>query len=192
MADEKQAQPVKKETAPQPLPGADSADSTGQKVIASRGIPSKESLYLPAHNSSALRQFEDSGENLTHSVWDLEDVLNFVFPKQYQMKYNEIAVKFLSLFLTKQVLEGSDVSGFVKANGISKATFYNRVLPRLKRIGMIKVERETVVAAESQRKFRPMKIRISKTFGNYLNKIGNSWHAYVETAREKSAMGKNE
>ncbi|HQT45159.1 MAG TPA: hypothetical protein PLO51_04215, partial [Candidatus Micrarchaeota archaeon] len=188
MADEKPAavpkqEPGKPEQARVATPEADEQ----QKVIASRGIPSKESLYLPAHNSPALRQFEDSGENLTHSVWDLEDVLNFVFPKQYQAKYNEIAVKFMALFLAKQVLEGSDVSAFVKSNSISKATFYNRVLPRLKRIGMIKVERETVVAAESQRKFRPMKIHISKTFGNYLNKIGNSWHAYVETAREKSS-----
>lgn len=190
MADETDKQPAKKDASGQAEDS--SSDSQGQKVIASRGIPSKESLYLPAHNSPALRQFEDPGENLTHSVWDLEDVLNFVFPKQYQMKYNEIAVKFLSLFLTKQVLEGPDVAGFVKANGISKATFYNRVLPRLKRIGMIKVERETIVAAESQRKFRPMKIRISKTFGNYLNKIGNSWHAYVETAREKSSMKKTD
>ncbi len=190
MADEKQAQQARKEASAQAQ--QPNADSGAQKVIASRGIPSKESLYLPAHNSAALRQFEDSTENLTHSVWDLEDVLNFVFPKQYQMKYNEIAVKFLTLFLSKPVLEGPDVASFVKTNGISKATFYNRVLPRLKRIGMIKVERETVVAAESMRKFRPMKIRISKTFGNYLNKIGNSWHAYVETAREKSQMKKME
>ncbi len=170
----------------------EAADKDSPRVIASRGIPSKESLYLPAHNSPALRQFEDSGEVPTHSIWGLEDVLNFVFPHQYQIKYNEIAIKFLTMFLSKPVLEGPDISAFVKSNNISKATFYNRVLPRLKRIGMIKVERETIVAAESSRKFRPMKIHISKTFGNYLNKIGNSWHAYVEAAREKSSVKKTD
>ena len=72
---------------------------------------------------------------------------------------------------------------FLKANNISKATFYNRVLLRLKRVGMVKVERETLVNVEKKRKYRPMKISLSKTFGNYLMKIGDSWLAIVDEAR---------
>ena len=73
----------------------------------------------------------------------------------------------------------------MKGNGVSKATFYNRVLPRLKRVGMVKVERDTLVNVESKRKFRPMRISLSKTFGNYFMKIGDSWLAIVDDARSK-------
>lgn len=153
--------------------------------IASRGVPSSETLYLPAHNSDELRSFQDSNENLTRNMWSVEEVVNFVFSKKYQQKYYEIALAFVKMISEKTVVDGKDIAAFISANGISKATFYNRVLPRLRRVGMIKVERETVVAVESKRKFRPMKISISKTFGNYLIKIGDSWLALVDDARTK-------
>ncbi|MEM4634029.1 MAG: hypothetical protein QW275_02645 [Candidatus Anstonellaceae archaeon] len=156
--------------------------------IASRGIPSKDSLYLPPHNSPELRSFQDANENLTRNVWSLEEVVNFVFPRRYQQKYNEVAISFLKLCLDKTRLSGQEIGQFVLANGISKATFYNKVLPRLKRIGMLKVERQTVVALESKRKFRPMAISLSKTFGNYLTKIGDSWLALVDDARSRKRM----
>jgi hypothetical protein len=157
-------------------------------AIASRGIPSKDSLYLPPHNSPELRAFQDANEGMTRNLWSLEEVMNFVFPKKYQQKYNEIAVSFMKLALEKCVLRGEDIGSFVSENGISKATFYNRVLPRLKRIGMLKVERQTVVALESKRKYRPMTISLSKTFGNYLMKIGDSWLALVDDARSKKRL----
>ena len=155
--------------------------------VASRGIPSSESLYLPAHYSEELRAFQDKGENATRNLWGLEEVLNFVFPKKYQEKYHEVALAFMSIVLEKNV-SGSEVSEFVKSRGISKATFYNRVLPRLKRVGLVKVERETIVAVESKRKYRPMIISLSKTFGNYLFKIGDSWLALVDDARSRKQL----
>ncbi|MFA4983451.1 MAG: hypothetical protein WC588_04525 [Candidatus Micrarchaeia archaeon] len=154
--------------------------------IASRGIPSKDSLFLPPFNSPELRSFQDSNENITRNTWNAEEVSNFVFPKRYQQKYSEISLAFLKLLLEKTALTGEEIGQFVSSNGISKATFYNRVLPRLRRVGMIKVERQTIIALESKRKFRPMTITLSKTFGNYLTKIGDSWLAIVDDARTKS------
>ena len=153
--------------------------------IASRGIPSKDSLYLPPHNSPELRSFQDGNENLTRNIWSLDEVVNFVFPRRYQEKYNEIALGFVKLVLEKTTVSGDQIGQFVSSRGISKATFYNRVLPRLKRIGLLKVERQTIIALESRRKFRPMTISLSKTFGNYLTKIGDSWLAIVDDARSK-------
>ena len=66
-------------------------------TIASRGIPSKDSLFLPPHNSPELRSFQDGNENITRNTWSLEEVANFVFPKRYQQKYSEIALAFLKL-----------------------------------------------------------------------------------------------
>ena len=153
--------------------------------IASRGIPSAESLYFPPHGSEELRSFQDKDENPTRNLWNIEEVINFVFPKKYQKKYHEAAVSFLRLLAEKIQLSGSEISDFISSGGISKATFYNRVLPRLRRVGMIKIERDTIVAVESKRKFRPMRISLSKTFGNYMMKIGDSWLAVVDDSRSR-------
>ena len=161
-----------------------------KKSIASRGVPSDETLYLPAHNSAEIRNFQDKDENITRNVWSLDEVANFLFPKKYQPKYYEIALGFIRLLNDKLVVSGEEAAAYVKANNISKATFYNRVLPRLRKAGAIKVERETIVAQESRRKFRPMVISLSKTFGNYLMKIGDSWIAAVDDARSKKQQSK--
>ncbi|MFH1520212.1 MAG: hypothetical protein ABID61_01060 [Candidatus Micrarchaeota archaeon] len=156
-----------------------------KKQITSRGVPSSESIYLPRHDSHELRSFQDKNENMTRNAWNAEELANFIFSKQYQPKYYEVAVGFLDVLCKKTQMTGEETAEFVKKNGISKATFYNRVLPRLKRVGMVKVERDTIVAIESKRKFRPMRISLSKTFGNYFMKIGDSWLALVDDARSK-------
>jgi hypothetical protein len=153
--------------------------------ISTRGVPSEESIYLPRHDSTELRSFQDSLENPTRNLWNHSELVNFIFSKKYQPKYYEIALSFISLLTEKLELSGDETSSFVKNNSISKATFYNRVLPRLKRVGMIKVERITSVNEQSKKKFRPMKISLSKTFGNYFLKIGDSWLAVVDDARTR-------
>ncbi len=162
---------------------------TPRKGIASRGVPSSETLYLPSHYGGEIRSFQDDKtETLTRNLWSLEEVLNFVFAKRYQRKYYDTAFSFMSLMKEKEVLGGSEINEFVKSSGVSKATFYNRVLPRLKRVGMLKVERDTIVAEEGKRKYRPMRISLSKTFGNYLMKIGDSWLAIVDDVRSKKKV----
>ncbi|MBI5223832.1 hypothetical protein HY990_05415 [Candidatus Micrarchaeota archaeon] len=164
---------------------SDSTSNTNKKSISSRGVPSDESIYLPRYDSPELRSFQDQSENMTRNLWNLEELMNFIFAKKYQPKYYEIACGFMKELYTKTHLGGDEIAAFVRSNGISKATFYNRVLPRLKRVGLIKVERETIVAIESKRKYRPMKISLSKTFGNYFMKIGDSWLALVDDARSR-------
>ncbi len=161
---------------------AEEQQAKNKPEVASRGIPSSESLWLPAHYSSELRKFQEENEAPTWNPWKLEEVVQFVFPKKYQRKYHETALAFMAALTAKVQMRGSDISEFVAGNAVSKATFYNRVLPRLKRVGMIKVERETIVTTE-KRKYRPMIVSLSKTFGNYLGKIGGSWLAIVDDAR---------
>ncbi len=152
--------------------------------VRTRGVPSKFAFYLPPHYSSEVRKFED-GESPTRNIWHLEEIINFVFPEKYQPTYHQIALKFLNYLTKHGKISGHEIAAFVKDNNISKATFYNRVLPKLKRVGMIKVSRETIVADKSKQKHRPMFITISKTFGNYLLKIADSWLAFVDDVRTK-------
>ncbi|MCX8199888.1 MAG: hypothetical protein N3G76_00275 [Candidatus Micrarchaeota archaeon] len=156
-----------------------------RKSIATRGIPSKESFYLPPHYSPDLRKFQDDNELPLRNYWTLDELINFVFPKKYQPTYHEISIIFMKELVQVHKMEGKEISNFIRANSISKATFYNRVLPRLKRLGLVKVERQTIIAEHSKQKYRPMAISLSKTFGNYLNKIGESWLAIIDDARSR-------
>ena len=150
-------------------------------MVASRGIPSKFAFYLPPHYSKEIRKFEE-GEKPTRNVWSLEEILNFVFPKQYQETYHKIAVDFLSLLMDELVIEGKQISAFLSSHNYSKATFYNRVLPKLKRIGMVKVERGLTKEGKPSKTLR---VSLSKTFGNYMLKIADSWLALVDDARSR-------
>lgn len=161
------------------------------KKIASRGIPSSKTLYLPAYNSRELRNFQDDNENLTRNLWNLEEVINFIFPKEFQERYNETALLFLKELIKKVEMNGEMTGNFISENKLSKATFYNRVLPKLKKAGLVKIERESITNKETKRKYRPMIILLSKTFGNYLTKIADSWLAVVEDARYNKKKQEN-
>ncbi|VVB56708.1 Uncharacterised protein [uncultured archaeon] len=173
------------EVSSEPAPSKSSSLSSSERTIATRGVPSEETMWLPPHDSPAIRAFEDKNESATRNAWGLAEVVQFVFPARYQPVYHQVALAFLQQMAAKTQMGGSEIADFVSSQNISKATFYNRVLPRLRRVGMIKIERQTVIAVESKRKYRPMTIHLSKTFGNYLSKIGDSWLAEVDEARSK-------
>lgn len=153
--------------------------------VGSRGIPAKESFWFPPFNAPEVRDFQDSNENPTRNLWTLEEVMLFVFPKKFQRRYHEVALELMVAVLKKGMLTGDDTAELTRSAGISKATLYNKVLPRLRRVGMLKIKRRTIVAIQSRRKYRPMQIFPSKTFGNYLMKIGDSWQAIVDDARSR-------
>ena len=151
-------------------------------MIKSRGIPSKEAFWLPPYYSEDIRRFQDEQENATRNIWRPEEILAFVFPPKYQEKYYEIAKAFIELISSNGGrISGREVGPFLKERGISKATFYNRVLPRLKRVGMVRVKRATEEGKD--KKYREMTVELSKTFGNYLLKIADSWLAHIDDVR---------
>ena len=157
-----------------------------------RGIPSNKSIYLPAYNSEDIAAFQDSRENPTRNLWHLEDITNIVFSKRYQPKYYSVALAFLKYISEKGgKINGQETAAFLKESGVSKATFYNRVLVRLKRLGMVKAEREAVSQLNSKKKYRPMYLSLSKTFGNLFLKIGDSWLAHIDDVRLRKG-GSNE
>ena len=98
-----------------------------KKSISSRGIPSKEAMHLPPYNSPSLRKFQDSNEVRTRNLWGLEEVINFIFPKEYQETYNKIACRFMKMVVEKNTISGAETGKFISENGISKATFYRYV-----------------------------------------------------------------
>jgi len=141
----------------------------------SRGIPSARALYLPAHDSKEVRAFEVEGR-LTKNVWPLPELLRFIFPPAYQETYYRVALSFLQRMAEKGSVDGEDIGAFLREEGVSKATFYNKVLPKLRAFGLVKAQRT---------RDRGYILTLSKTFSNYLYKIAESWEAFVDDVRSR-------
>ena len=146
----------------------------------SRGVPSKESLWL-----SDVRKLRDEWHYHKNVRLELDQVLALVFPPQYQAKYHEIALLFMKTLLHKTEMRGADLGTFLKDNNFSKATFYNIILPRLKRVGMIKTEREQYSHDKSKQKFYRKIVRPSTQFSVFWRHIAEEYESIVETAKAR-------
>lgn len=137
------------------------------------GIPAKESFWLPPHDSTNVKN-----KSIDKKVrWEIEQVIEHIFPKQYQKVYNSVATLLIKAMSEKQVMFPKDIGVFRDQNQISKATLYNKVIPRLKQAGVLTRERDL----NNNRMF----LKLSLTFSNYLSKIAEEWESFVSTARMK-------
>ncbi len=72
------------------------------------------------------------------------------------------------------------LGGFVESTGVSKATLYNKIVPRLLDAGMIERHRKN---PESEK--GPYRLEMSQSFHNYLFKMSKEWRRMVSTARNR-------
>ncbi|HIK00025.1 TPA: hypothetical protein H1016_00615 [archaeon] len=156
-----------------------------KKSLPSRGIPSKESLWL-----EDIRKLRDDWKYHQNVRLEIDQILHIIFPKKYQEKYYETALKFMHSLLQKQVMRGADLGEFLRSSNFSKATFYNIILPRLKRVGMITTEREAFTEQASERKFYRKIVRPSTQFSIFFSHLAREYESIVETAKARSGTQK--
>jgi len=151
-----------------------------QPKIVSRGTPSKESLWL-----DDLRKRRAEWQYHKKVRLELDHLIQIIFPKQYQPKYNEMATKFMQFLLEKGQLKGADTGSFITKNNFSKATFYNIILPRLKKVGMIRLAREEFNISKEKQKYYRKIIEPSKQFSIFFRKLADEYETILDTAEVK-------
>ena len=109
------------------------------RLPVTRGIPVSESLWIPKHYGSEIREKGGLDRSV---IWEVGDVVDFIFPEKYQPTYFRVATDFLTLLLEKDILTKKEISQFLKETGYSRSTLENRIIPKLVRFGLIKRERE--------------------------------------------------
>ena len=149
------------------------------KPPSSGGIPASESLWLPPHYGGELKK---KGGLDKAVYWDIEEVVDFIFPKRFQPKYHKVASDFLSLVLERDWVTKKEIGNFLEKNKYSKSTLENKIIPKLVRFGLIKREREITSGLG---KGRSLILSESLTFTNYLERIGFAWNMLVSTSRKK-------
>ena len=175
------------------MPNIESANGNGfsdaqKKYYASRkekmvpkGIPSEETFWLPDHGKvheilGKTNPFDEFGVE-----WNAADLLLFLFPKKYRATQYEYAVKLVEFMVSQGgELNYMELGDFVEKTGVSKATLYNKIVPRLIDVGMVERHRKY----PNNRK-GPYKLELSQSFHLYLNKMAKEWARLVSTARSK-------
>ena len=155
------------------------------KPPSSGGIPSAESLWLPSHYG---RHIKNKGGLDKTVIWDIPEVVDFIFPKRYQPMYHKVSCDFIALLLEKDWVTKKEIHEFLEKNKYSKSTLENKIIPKLVRSGLIKREREIRAGLG---KGRALILSESLTFSNYLERIAFAWNMLVSTSRKKRGVGKD-
>jgi hypothetical protein len=149
---------------------------------ASRGVPSKESMWF----DDVKRLRSDWAYHKNVRV-ELNQILELVFPPKYQQKYHLTALEFMNRLFERQVLKGDEIGAFIREKGFSKATFYNVILPRLRRVGMVRLEREEFHHEHSKQKYYKKIVRPSTQFSKFWEHIANEYNSLVQTAKARGS-----
>lgn len=138
-------------------------------------LKSKESLYFPSVQSNKWKNIDEDIR------WDLEDIINHIFPKKYQEKSYEYAVKLMHFLIENPGGIGKkDLSKFIKEEDIPKSTLYNIVIPKMVKLGILERKRETNVSNPNKGWFMILKPSIS--FSSHLQKLSREWRSIYKTA----------
>jgi len=157
-------------------------NNISKKQPPTRGIPSKESLWL-----ADLRKLRESWRYHQNVRLEMDQIMHIVFPQQYQQKYYEVARDFMQSLLKNTEMRGEDIGLFLQEKKHSKATFYNVILPRLKRVGMVKLEREAFHHDKEKQKYYKKIVRPSKQFSIFFQHLAREYEAIIETAKTRTS-----
>ena len=149
------------------------------KRLASHGIPTSESLWMPPHYGVELKR---KGGLDKAVYWDVGELVDFIFPHRYQPTYHRVACDFVNLVLERDWVTKKEIGEFLKSKGYSKSTLENKVIPKLVRFGLLKREREITAGMG---KGRALILSDSLTFANYLERVAFAWNMLVSTGRKR-------
>ena len=142
-------------------------------------LTSKESMFYPSVLGKSWRSVD------AEVRWELSDVVNHVFPKEYQERSHDYAVKLLALALDNpKGLDKTKLSEFLRTHAIPPATAYNVIIPKLVRFGLLERRREVNASTPSKGWF--MLLRPSPTFATHLGKLAGEWRSLVKTSMIKA------
>ena len=101
-----------------------------------RGIPAKHQLNLPSIYHQYLGQ--KVWDFNSPKSWHVDTILKLVWSPEMQARTYETGVFVLGQILENQQITRAELAIKVKVQGFSWVTVRNVILPRLKRLGMVK------------------------------------------------------
>jgi len=144
-------------------------------------LKSMESLFYPSVQGDKWKAIDPDIR------WELADVINHIFPQEYQEKSYEYAQKLMEFLLkTPEGIDKKMLSDFVKTQEIPVSTLYNIVIPKLVKFGLIERRREANASNPGKGWF--LILKPSMTFSSHLSKLADEWRSIYKTASSKKEI----
>lgn len=141
-------------------------------------LKSKESLYFPSVKGQEWSSVDPDVR------WGLENILNHVFPEDYQERSYEYALSLMRFLLDNpRGIDKKMLSKFLDEKDIPESTAYNVVIPKLVRFGLLERRREANESNPGKGWFMVLKPSIS--FSSHLSKLAKEWRSMYKTAKNK-------
>lgn len=147
-----------------------------------QGIPSRHALYFPEKGGRkfGLKIWEESFR------WDLDDVVEFIFPTEYSPVCHKIAVDYLSFLIENGEASTKEKHEFCAKHNYSENTLRKHVMPKLYRFGLLHRTRELPKNTRRTLKSKRKSIEHeSLSFAAFLRKMAAEWEALVVTGRTR-------
>lgn len=145
-----------------------------------KGIPTKQALRFPEKGGRKFgRKIWDTGFR-----WDIEDLVEFLFPKDRMPIFHEVAVEYIKFLLENGDNTEKGKREFCQKTGYSHNTLAKHIIPKLYRFGLIHRTREFPKNGRwSIKSKRRSYEHESLQFSSMLKKMAGEWEAMVTTAR---------
>ena len=122
---------------------------------------------------------------LSDRAWNWEKIVDLFFPHEQSPKRNKYAKIFLRELKNEGEIDSKKLNAFDEwGHEKGKSNLKNNILPKLRRLGVIKYEyleyRDSAEGDKGRRKI----IKPATSFSSMLDSIANGWAAFESAARD--------
>lgn len=144
----------------------------------------RKSSTIVTKNSIAIPE-DRQKYKLSERAWNWEKIMDLFFPPEQSPKRNKYAKIFLEELKKEGEIDSEKLNSFDEwGHEKGKSNLKNNILPKLRRLGVIKYEyleyRDRSEGSQGRRKI----IKPATSFTSILDSMANGWAAYESAARK--------
>jgi hypothetical protein len=139
-------------------------------------IVTKHSIALPLDEQKYRR---------SDRAWNWEKIVDLFFPEEQSPKRNKYAKIFLRELKEEGEIDSEKLNAFDEwGHEKGKSNLKNNILPKLRRLGVIKYEYTEFRGRNEGEKGRTKKVKPCGTFTSILDSMANGWAAFESASRD--------
>ncbi|MFB6244794.1 MAG: hypothetical protein ABEJ03_00425 [Candidatus Nanohaloarchaea archaeon] len=146
------------------------------EVRKSSTVVTKHSIAIP---------LDESKYRKSERAWNWEKIVDLFFPKEQSPRRNKYAKIFLRELKEEGEIDSQKLNAFDEwGHEKGKSNLKNKILPKLRRLGVIKYDYTEYRGRNEGEKGREKIVRPATSFTSVLDSMANGWAAYESAARE--------
>lgn len=139
-------------------------------------IVTKHSLAIPEDRQKY---------KLSDRAWNWEKIVDLFFPEEQSPKRNKYAKIFLEELKQEGEIDSEKLNSFDEwGHEKGKSNLKNNILPKLRRLGVIKYEYLEYRGSGEGSRGRQKVVKPAKSFTSMLDSMANGWAAYESASTE--------